>query len=155
MPWPIVYRGKILVRNGKPATSLACCCGTSYTPCCFESFGARSNDLDLVCTIRSDCSAIDGAEFDLPFTGEWFSNVNWNRGDNGDPVEVGGCVSFEMQLQCEATEDGVGDFFLTVSSDSAGSEIRCVIVNSGVPSALYVMQTMAGSAKSLDCRWLI
>jgi hypothetical protein len=26
MPWPIIYRGKILVRNGKLATSLACCC---------------------------------------------------------------------------------------------------------------------------------
>jgi len=26
MPWPIIYKGRILVRDGKLAVSLACCC---------------------------------------------------------------------------------------------------------------------------------
>lgn len=135
MPWPIFYDGKILFRNGQLAFSKACCCGTSYTPCCFESFGARSSDLDLIVTIRSTCSALDGEEFDLPFLGEWFSNVNWARGSVGaegdpGPVVVGGCVSFEVQLQCQATEDGVGDFVFQLSSDSStgSSTFRCIIV---------------------------
>ena len=35
MTFPIYYNGKILFRNGKPATSTNCCCGCFFTfPCC-------------------------------------------------------------------------------------------------------------------------
>jgi hypothetical protein len=33
MPFPIYYQGKILFRYGKPAFSLACCCGPCITNC--------------------------------------------------------------------------------------------------------------------------
>jgi len=36
MPWPIIYRGKILSRDGKLATSLSCCCDICRFPVQFQ-----------------------------------------------------------------------------------------------------------------------
>lgn len=116
MPWPIVHNGKILVRNGKIATSLACCCGEvcpSYCIC-----GCRwAVDSDF-------CQIANQQDIDDPV----YPFGNWLPG----PVTVTG---FEFTIVSRNANNWDADLF------ACGTGLDTVIMRQSGPSRYYCKST--------------